>query len=145
VYELKVDGGSILRIWKNNNYYTKDKYQGYEEVDFIDWDLEEASLKIRLNEKAFLSHILISFGSEGCNLKKRVEVNISEDGKNWKRLIDRRNSSGYKLLEKSQLYFPFTADLAKHVSLRFSDEDSCISRITGVQVYKFPSLNILSD
>lgn len=87
VYEVKVDGGSILKIWKNDLEHTKVKFRK-KEVPYskgFDTSLEGRVIRISLSEEVYLSRILVSFTPlKGCVPLKSGSIETSRDGQNWR-------------------------------------------------------------
>ena len=131
VYEVKVDGVPILKIWKNDLEHTKLEYRK-NEVSYSgkkDIQIEGQSLKIITGEEVNLSRLIVNFSpSFTCEKVISGFVETSLDGKNWFRERDRLllDQLGYKGdIKPNSSVFMFAHRLAKFINVNFDDINSC--------------------
>lgn len=91
VYEVKVDGVAILKVWKNDWEHTKKDYQ-LKEINYNDgFSIGKNSdfLEIDLRRPVLLSRVVLDYRSQrGCLPLSTSYVDTSTDGQNWQREKD---------------------------------------------------------
>lgn len=87
VYELKVDGTSILKIWKNDLQHTKKelslKEKNYENITIAKI---EKGIKISLKDEVLASRLQVLFKDQICLKSGFIETSLDET--NWQRELD---------------------------------------------------------
>jgi len=131
VYELKVDGVSILKIWKNDFDHTKKEYQFTESTYQSPLIIKKNAnlLTVDLNKETRLSRIKLIFTPfKDCFPITTSFVEISSDGTNWLREKDwipypqvglKSNS------EKGQIEFYIAGEKARYIRFWLDNVDSC--------------------
>lgn len=131
VFEVKVDGGSILKIWKNDFEHTKKEYQK-KEIPYtkkFDTKINGRKIEVLLPEKVLLSRILVKYTPSGeCTILKNGSVESSIDGKNW---FPEKDSIPYdqlgrpKEVEEHSFRYLFAARDVKFLRITVDDISSC--------------------
>jgi len=131
VYEVKTDGVSILKIWKNDIDYTRQEYRLSEKEYFGSFSTkkEQNLLIVNFNKDLTLSRVILSYGStEGCSPISMSYLETSKDGINWVREKDwipypqvgaKSNNEGDKIT------FYLAARKARALRFRFDNANSC--------------------
>lgn len=130
VYEVKVDGGVVLTIWKNDLENTKEEFR-LNEVRYDNRILisnDKSHLLLSIPREITLSRLSINLGS--CGQSRGGYVETSVDGVNWERQGDpvpseqiyRKSNIQNGLLE----YF-FPAVKAKYIKLVLGGLDLCLT------------------
>lgn len=139
VYEVQVDGVSILKIWKNDIKHTNADFIFEEKVYKGDLGvkLSDNIVSIDLGEEILISHLELGFADVfGCSLGGNVDT--STDGKNWVREKD-----GFPQLQigrKSNIIgnmitYYFAARKAKQVRFWFNKDNLCRFKKPQVRVF----------
>lgn len=131
VYEVKADGVSILKIWKNDLDHTKDQYKkreiNYQEPYSI--KREENNVIISFNQKVNLSRMTISYSSSNCEKAKSTFIETSLDGLNWFREKDwiPYLQVGYTLNDYGRkVVFYFAARETEFIKVLLDSPRSCL-------------------
>ncbi len=128
VYEVKVDGGVILTIWKNDQDNTKEEYKLNEvgnvnRVSILD---NKNYVLLSFDIELLLSRLSMSF--KNCDKSPNGYIEISTDGTIWERQGDPIPSEQiYRKLNVRDglLEYMFPAVRAKYIKLVLSELDSC--------------------
>lgn len=140
VYEVKVDGVTILKIWKNDLEHTKPKLRLNEKLlkkqPLI--QKENNVLLVDLKNEYLLSRAILNFVQKsGCGEIRTSFVDTSFDRVNWNRekdwipfpQIDNRNN-----LEGNMINFYFAGKKARFIRFWFDSPNSCGLNNPEVQV-----------
>lgn len=141
VYEVKVDGVPILKVWKNDEQHTRSGY--LREKEFRDFKVLDVSSGIRvdLDEVVALSRIEGDFLEEDCAQLASGYVQISEDGSDWKRLPGTMPGEDWSVPKfgnqpgDGSFLIPFAADEARYVELVINPRNACLGRIKNLKVF----------
>lgn len=137
VYEVKVDGVPILKIWKNDLKHTKPEYRKSEVFYKGEQKTKEDGGIITLSfpQKITLSRLIFRYTSTNCAQFKKGYVRTSLDGQNWITeqdpvALDQLPKGGFlKNEDEGKLFqYPFAAREARFISIGILDIDSCISK-----------------
>lgn len=155
VYEVKVDGASILKIWENDLEHTKQEYK-FKEKDLgndVRVSTNKNEIVLEMEAEFILSRMSVGYSlSDGCSLPNEATVHISSDGKNWLRegdplsfsQIGKRvssfkpawdNSSTESALSGNSVTFYFAAKPARFIRLVLDDEKSCILNNPNLKIF----------
>lgn len=141
VYELKVDGVSILKIWKNDLEHTKKDYK-LNELLFSDrpnFSIENNNLIIGFKQPTDLSHISINFSSKpGCIETQNTFVETSLDSQTWYRekdSIPQLQIGHISNISQDSINYYFAGKWAKYVRFLFSDKNSCPLSKPNIVIY----------
>ncbi len=120
VYDLKVDGVSILKIWKNDKNYLKNGINLNETKEQIEVKGNEKEIVIKLDEKKNLKSLGFTFPNTEC--KKGiigVKIYVSIDGKEFVQKADEINGFADEEIKDSKadfIYF-FPGDEAQFIKI----------------------------
>lgn len=124
VYEYKIDGVTLLKIWKNEKKYLKDKsYFKTAKIKFLPI-LEKNMLLWDLGENNRIFQLQIEFENKpDCKDLDSGYIQVSSDGDSWKVLPETYagNSGEINIL--------IAGVRARHIRFMFDPEDSCIQNV----------------
>lgn len=130
VYEVKVDGVVIAKVWKNDIENTREKYKREEKqyLGEILIQIEAQSLKIELGENVILTRMYIKYNPLECkDIKGKIltSVNLNE----WNEepdLIPNPGQVSEKVpLEPNILVYYFPGREARGIRFDFENTNSC--------------------
>lgn len=141
VYEEKVDGVSILKVWKNDDEHLKRSVDELA-LDGVLMTKTKEGLRFDLQKPYSLSRLEIRYNEVGCNPLELGRVRISQDLVNWMDLFGNLprdwlipvlgpQPSGGVFIE------PFVGQEARYVDIITSPLDSCISQVKDYSFYVF--------
>lgn len=128
VYEVKVDGGVVLSVWKNDLENTKEEFK-LNEIRYDNRILisnDKSHLLLSIPQELVLSRLSINF--KNCSQFPNGYVETSVDGVNWERQGDPVPSEQiYRRLnvQNGLLEYMFPAVRAKYVKLVLNGLNSC--------------------
>ena len=129
LYEIKVDGVAIAKVWKNDSEYVRPEYLKINRVATRITAMNKV-LQIRLPNIQKVMKVEITYPKVGCDSVKTGYVETSVDGKNWSREpedIARDQLNRSELKELSSLYeFYFMAKPASYLNFHIDSESACI-------------------
>lgn len=126
VYEVKVDGVAIGKIWKNDIEHTKPAFRK-ENIKYTKpfrVVFSESGLTITLSENVLLTSFTIPESTMPCSLKGRFRTSL--DGVTWQEELDHVPSStqlGTKTHDLLKFYFP--AREVKYIKFELDKVNSC--------------------
>jgi hypothetical protein len=142
VYEAKVDGVSVVTVWKNEDKYLKkpwiEKYDNDARVT-----KDDQGLIFDLGTLRNISRLEISYyENKSCFEMKQGRVQISTDGNSWEGLPgalpnDWLISSMGKQPKDGSFTYPFTGQNVRFVNLLISPNNSCLRNIKNYRLYYF--------
>lgn len=141
VYEVKVNGVPILKIWKNDLEYTRKNFRGLEEYfDGIpEISKNGQKLDVDLGREALLSRIDVGFEEiNDCTPTKTTFVETSIDGKKWLREKDwiPYPQLGYgSNLKGNKIEYYFAARKARFIRFFTDSFNSCVLENSTIGVY----------
>ncbi|MDO8638527.1 MAG: glycosyltransferase family 39 protein [Candidatus Daviesbacteria bacterium] len=141
VFESKVDGVSIVKVWKNDNAHYID--QGEEKIDpQAKIETIRGGLIIELPEIRRLSRLEIDYDQQDCKKLASGYIAISVDDKSWQRLPgylpdDWRISLMGEQPKDGKFVEPFVGQEAKFIEINLSPEDTCLKNVKNYRVYYF--------
>lgn len=141
VYEVKVNGVSILTVWKNDLDHTKPEYRKLEkklEKDFLS-EIKDNKIEISLSKKVVVTRVIINFTSNN-NCKKPLAsyIETSIDHENWVRekdSIPEEQISGVIPVDEHRLIYFFAGRQAKYIRFVAESKNLCILNKPIVSVY----------
>lgn len=131
VYEEKVDGIAILKIWKNDLQHTKPEFRLSEKVLSSSFSTSQENNQIRLDlgREYLLSRAILSFiPEEGCKEIGISFVDTSLDGTLWNRekdWISFPQVANRQNLDGDTINYYFAARQARFVRFWFDSLNSC--------------------
>lgn len=144
VYEVKVDGVGILKIWKNDKEYLKVdvKEEVLENVVLIK---DDKGLTFNLGEAKKLSRLEIQYDEKDCTKLKSGVVQLSINGKDfgqqWGTLPGQwRVAALGEQPQQGHFIEPFLGQEVKIIRLVLSPTDTCLKNIKNFKIYYFLKL-----
>lgn len=133
VYEVKVDGVAIAKVWKNDLAHTKPEYRKDEKLYSGRIDLQRKGniISVKFADDLILSHITLRFNkNKNCTLLP-VPIYISEDGQKWIRkgedfLSHQINST--VALDGNIAHYYFAGDKVRYIRIE-TNNDSCLLNV----------------
>ena len=129
VYEVRVDGVAIAKVWKNDMHNTKKKYQKQEEVIKSEVSVlpEEKTLLITLPEKNILTRVIIEHPENNC-IKPKGNVSVSDDGAIYSNQPEPYPEEFVTEIDKkaNTIYYYFPVSEARYIKFTDVSESSCI-------------------
>lgn len=142
VFEAKVDGVPVLKVWKNDLEHTREGYEKFEEYKEFRWNIEKTRIFIEFDEEIILSHINLSFAQKNCDSLDILWANVSVDGKTWRRLPDRFPAALVSTIGSQPRYgkltYPYVAQKAKFASFDIQPENACVKKINSIKTFYLP-------
>lgn len=141
VYEIKVDGTAILKIWKNDEAFLKKPWQE-EVIKPVIFSKEDNKLKFDLGKLVNLSRLEIEYDEDNCTNIISLNIKFSPDGKNWGTLPGRlprawriavlgQQPADGKFLE------PFVGQEARFIEITIDPKDSCLKNVLEYKIFNF--------
>lgn len=144
VYEIKVDGVTLLKIWKNDFMHTKSGFKEEVEQEQVGYQKENNRLIIDIGKNVFLTRLKIHHGNKDCQKQKGGYIRLSLDGKSW---TQEPETIGYpqiplKWLETDEntFVFLFVAKKARYIFLDTEMDNSCILKNPRVRISSLEGL-----
>lgn len=142
VYEVNVDGVSILKIWKNDEAHLKNEFKAEEKYNDLKFNISEGGFNMDLGEIRRISRLEIEYDENNCESLKVGHVEISEDNTKWEALpgilpkawrvsfMGEQPSNG-KFIE------PFVGQKIRFVKFVLSPANTCLKNIKSIKAYYF--------
>lgn len=83
VYEVKVDGIALLKIWKNDLAHTKTGYEKEKVYKSRSVTVDKSQMIIDMGSSIDLTKVIIDHNNKNCNPLKDGYIAISLDAKKW--------------------------------------------------------------
>ncbi|MDO8621174.1 MAG: glycosyltransferase family 39 protein [Candidatus Levybacteria bacterium] len=145
VYDKKVDGVTIFKIWKNDAEHAKEGFLNEDSnVDIVSAGRDENNgLKIIVKNNILLTKLDLFYDNSECDLLKEGTVHISEDGIIWQRQADNvpilQVTTDIEPKDKRLVYF-FAAKPAKFILIYPDSKNSCIFNVEKVIISKLSDI-----
>lgn len=145
VYEVKVEGVTIFKLFKNDLKHTKPGFVKEEQVNNVKVDQNEQSIKITLPKELVLSSLNLYYDIPNkCKVISDGYFITSKDGEIWKREADNitvgHGRKNFVALEKA-IERRFAAVPAKYIKLETNLNPNCKIIITKLEVFHHPDIN----
>lgn len=140
VYEVKVDGVAILKIWKNDGEHLRTPWQE-KLVGDVALKETERGLLFDLGESYPLARLEVNYEEGDCSELLFGYVQISGDGKTWDRLPgnlpeDWRISVLGQQPKDGSFLEPFVGQRARYIELVLFPENTCLRNVRSFKVYR---------
>ncbi len=140
VYEAKVDGVSVLSIWKNDDMHLK---RPYTEKALLNIQISKNNNDLILNLGANypLSRLVATYGSSDCSDLKTGVVSISPNDVNWVNLPgvlpdDWQITALGQQPKGGNFIEPFAGQQAQYIKLSVDSAKTCLMKnLTSAKVY----------
>lgn len=138
VYEVKVDGVAIAKVWKNDFEHSKKQFQKSEEIFIPKVEIKDKELLLEFNEKVILTKITISYKSEDCELPVGSAA-FSLDGATYAPLPEPFPNEFVTEpdIKPDTIYYYFPVTEAKFVKFINKSEESCLLDNPSIEVEGF--------
>lgn len=139
IYEVKVDGVSIAKVWKNSEEFVRPEFINEKIITTkITYDKESKTINLALPRAEKIMQVKLIQPTEGCEPLLTGYVDTYTDNKNWTRenediARDQLKHSKLKELEQEYNYY-FVAREAKYIRFHPENENACILKSTNAQV-----------
>lgn len=148
VYEVKVDGVPILKIWKNDYEHTKKEYLSEKETNNFNVSTKRGMVTINFDNPLSLSRVEFSYVDDySCKNISSAYVQISKDGEKWERLPGTMPNEdwsvpqiGIQPTKDGHVIIPFAADKLRFIKIISSPADSCLTKINNLKIYYFDKI-----
>lgn len=132
VYEAKVDGVPILKIWKNDSAHVKQGFAQEKNFPISSLYSSKGVLNVDMGREIYLTRVTIGHSSFKCFEQKGGYIAISMDGKTWEREpepIDYPQVPPAAVgIDKDTFVFLFAAKKARYIMLDTMMQNSCITK-----------------
>jgi len=147
VYEVKIDGVSIAKVWKNDIKHTKEEFR-LKEVATNNFQVvqEEGSIVIDLKKAKILSRFLVDFNRDDFCDNVDGRADLSVDGENWERQPEsvatgQIPGEGLSQNKEATIVYFFPGSEAKFIRFTPNEDSSCILEnfeVTVVLLESYP-------
>lgn len=140
IYQAKVDGVSILSVWKNDDRYLFRKWVE-KPVAQVKLTKIQSGMLFDLGKIRKLSRLEINYWENNCNKLSFGYTMISDDGKTWEDLPG-VYPTGWKIPVIGEQPFgggfidPYVGQEAKYIELVLSPVNSCLTHVKSFRVYE---------
>lgn len=146
VYEAKVDGVAVLKIWKNDIEHTKPNFINQAIINNVKIEQEEHSIRIDLGKVYSLSMLKAIYGEKNCAALISAYSQVSVDGINWGRLPGTMPDEDWNVTaygaqpKKGEFIQPFAAERARYINYIIDPKDACLKNIQSLEVFHLPDV-----
>lgn len=142
VYELKVDGVAILKIWKNDLEHTRPNYRFLEKQygGNIEISRDDRFITLTMDREVLLSRMDITLNTN-CVPVRESYIETSLDRQSWTQEKDPLSSDqliGVNAIADSHLKFLFAGRKARFIKVVFNNSQECFLKNSDV---KFTTLH----
>ena len=149
VYDLKIDGVSILKIWKNDKDHTKNGVNLNETRERIETrENEKEKITIRLDENQNLKALGFTFPSMECKDEMvGTKIYVSVDGKEYLQKADEINGFTEEEIQRfdADFVYLFAGDKAQYIKIIPPANYSCKLSDIDFSVFTFIQLHNLNQ
>lgn len=134
VYEVKVEGIPILKIWRNDAAHTNPRFLKEETLVAgpKDFQLQGNTLTIGLEKETELLRVTIDYYQENnCLSLGSTSFYTSIDGKNWQML---KEPIKEYMVESGKLIYPMAAEKAKYIKIKADDKINCVMAVKKIVI-----------
>lgn len=137
VYEVKVQGVPILKIWKNDLNHTRKGFENERKYLVTGITRNGNNLIVEIEKEIFLTRIYMNYDKKNCSDSKNGFIAISKDGKNWEiepEPISYPQISANQIhSENKDFFFLFAGKRAKLIKVNIEDKNPCILQNPSVE------------
>lgn len=143
VYEIKVDGVPIAKIWKNDIEHTKENFVNERRLYDFSIIKTQSGFRVDLNGVYKVSKLKASFNTLNCEELTYAYSQISEDGSNWSRLPGTMPGEDWNTTafgsqpSGSSFIQPFAAEKTRYIDYIVFPQNACIKDINNLEIYIF--------
>lgn len=139
VYTQKVDGVSVLSVWKNDKAHWKKEIKE-QIVPNVKMEKTKFGLKFDLGKIVNLWRLEINYNDKNCKPMIEAWDEVSKDDKVWQRIRwnlpeDWRISALGEQPKNGKFLEPFVGQEARYINLHLNPIDTCLSKVINFKVY----------
>lgn len=139
VYEVKIEGIAIAKVWKNDPSYTLPEYKNLKNISAtVSHNKKSGYIELSLPKPEKIMQVDLKQPIKGCGTLKTGYADTSINGKNWTREIEdiARDQLRHSKLNdiESNFRFYFAARKAKFIRFHTEDLNSCLLNATHSDV-----------
>lgn len=142
VHEVKVDGVSLLKIWRNDLTHTRAGFNGEKKYTVDSFNVKDSTISSKLDEEVALTRLEIKHENEDCD-KRQVGgyIRLSTDGVNWAQEPETIDYPQIPLKwlgrDENNFVLLFPARRAKFIFLDTQNPKSCILKVSEINYRGF--------
>jgi hypothetical protein len=141
VYEAKVNGVDIIKVWKNDDQHLKNPLRDKLSTN-VSYKVTDLGILVDIGRVEKVSRLEIDYKDGLCPRLKEGVIQLSVDNKEWLRLPgdlpdDWRISLIGEQPKGGKFVEPFVGQNARYISLTLTPADTCLKRVQNVRVYYF--------
>lgn len=139
VYEVKVDGVAILRIWKNDKEYLKPSFkEAY--LSGTTYKRDKNNLIFDLNSIQKITKLEVNYSESRCKPLSLGAVYVSKDSNVWELVggylpDDWRVASNGEQPKDGKFVEPFVGQEARYIKLNLTPDDTCLLNLRSYKVF----------
>ncbi len=139
VYEVKVDGVAIAKVWKNDLAHVKQEFTKTKEIDGkIKVDQKTNILKIEIPDPQNIMKVQLTEPTQNCSPLKTGYVTSSIDSVSWTRenediAVDQLNREEIKKLDQRYEFMLFKK-YAKYIIFNVDNKTDCLLKATSAKI-----------
>lgn len=141
VFEEKVDGVSVLNIWKNDKAHTRENFINEHLLGKVNPQISNTILLFDLKQVETIRKMVLLYSpSEKCEKNSYdVVTETSRDGNSWARAdngIGQRDIfSNASFVDGNKFSYYFAAESGRYIRFNFIIPNSCLFNVTEAEVY----------
>lgn len=139
VKEIKVDGISVLKIWKNDPTHIKPGFEREKKYSIKSMKLTDNKLTIDIGAQILLTRIYMNHDKISCTNSKNGTISTSLNGRDWIAEIDNISypqiSANQISTEDQDFFYLFAARQTSYVLITLSDQSPCLLKNPQVEVW----------
>lgn len=145
IYEKKVEGISILKIWKNDQAHTRKGFLKEKKVtDESRREIKDSSLFITFDNAVYLTKLELLFSPNECYLENGA-IFTSLNGSLWRKenegLLDEQIPFIKKNTKDGKITHLLAAVPTKYLRIELPSQNSCLLRNVAIDVYALQDVN----
>lgn len=140
VYIFSADGVSLLKIWKNEKKYFKDKFKSsnLEKLNILPEKIDNTLFWKLPENKVIMGIELLFNNNKSCKNLVNGHLEISQDGQDWEMLQDTYPGGTLSFLgnqpKDNKLIAPIAGLIGSRISFVIDPKDSCIFSVNDSHV-----------
>ena len=144
VYQSKVDGVAVVKVWKNDENHAYEEYKEQRLVDDVRWKASSGIIEADLGIVKRISYVDIPISSDAnCKKLEKGTVFLSTDKKTWRQMKDGLPTGQISIYRvqpnEERLLYSFLTEQARYIRISFAPNDACLNRARGGKVYELPN------
>lgn len=146
VYEVKVDGVSILKIWKNDIKHTKPGFIKEAKINNVKLEQDKHIIKVDLGRVYTISLLRAFYNEQNCTSLASAYSQISIDGINWGRLPGTMPDEDWNVMAygpqpmDGKLIQPFAGERVRYIEYVVDPQNACLKNIQSLEVFHLPDV-----